>query len=137
MAEEQEFSEKELNAVLDRLIAGKSSEDILGQSGLVKDLTRRLVERVLQGEMTAHLGYERHAQEGRNGGNSRNGNASKRIKTDTAEIDLEVLRDRDGTFDPVMVAKGQRRLPGFDDKVIGLYARGTATREIQGHPKEL
>ena len=137
MAEEQELSEKELNAVLDRLIQGKTPEDILGQTGLVKDLTRRLVERVLEGEMTAHLGYEKHAQEGRDGGNSRNGKTGKRVKTDTSEIDLEVPRDRDGTFEPVMVAKGQRRLPGFDEKVIALYARGMTTREIQGHLKEL
>jgi len=137
MAEEQELSEKELNAILDRLIQGKAPEEILGQTGLVKDLTRRLVERVLEGEMTAHLGYEKHAQEGRDGGNSRNGRTSKRIKTDTAELAIEVPRDRDSTFEPVMVAKGQRRLPGFDEKVIALYARGMTTREIQGHLKEL
>jgi putative transposase len=95
------------------------------------------VERVLEGEMTAHLGYEKHAQEGRDGGNSRNGRTSKRIKTDTAELAIEVPRDRDSTFEPVMVAKGQRRLPGFDEKVIALYARGMTTREIQGHLKEL
>ena len=124
MAEEQEFSEKELNAILDRLIQGKTPEDILGQTGLVKDLTRRLVERVLEGEMTAHLGYEKHAQEGRDGGNSRNGKTGKRVKTDTSDIDLEVPRDRDGTFEPVMVAKGQRRLPGFDEKVIALAPPG-------------
>ncbi len=124
MAEEQEFSEKELNAILDRLIQGKTPEDILGQTGLVKDLTRRLVERVLEGEMTAHLGYEKHAQEGRDGGNSRNGKTGKRVKTDTSDIDLEVPRDRDGTFEPVMVAKGQRRLPGFDEKVIALHRPG-------------
>jgi len=137
MADEQELDEQELNAILDRLIRGKAPGEILGQTGLVGDLTRRLVERVLDGEMTAHLGYEKHAQAGRDGGNSRNGRTRKRVKTDTAEIDLEVPRDRDGTFDPVMVAKGQRRLPGFDEKVIALYARGMTTREIQGHLKEL
>jgi len=68
MADEQELDEQELNAILDRLIRGKAPEEILGQTGLVGDLTRRLVERVLDGEMTAHLGYEKHAQEGRNGG---------------------------------------------------------------------
>jgi putative transposase len=93
MAGEHEFSEKELNAFLDRLIQGKTPGDILGQTGLVKDLTRRLVERVLEGEMTAHLGYEKHAQEGRDGGNSRSGKTNKRVKTDTSDIDLEVPRD--------------------------------------------
>lgn len=124
-------------SLLDRLIEGKVSDEILGQRGVVGDLTRRLMERVLDGEMTAHLGYEKHAQEGRNGGNSRNGKSRKRVKTDTAELDVEVPRDRDGTFEPAIVAKGQRRLPGFDDKVIALYARGMTTREIQGHLKEL
>ncbi len=90
----------------------------------MKDLTRRLVERVLEGEMTAHLGYEKHAQEGRDGGNSRNGKTGKRVKTDTSDLALEVPRDRDGTFEPVMVAKGQRRLPGFDEKVIALHRPG-------------
>jgi putative transposase len=137
MADEQGISEKELNAILDRLVKGKAPEEIMGQGGVVKDLTRRLVERALEGEMSAHLGYEKHAQEGRNGGNSRNGKTDKRVKTDSAEIDIEVPRDRDGTFDPQMVAKGQRRLPGFDEKVIALYARGMTTREIQGHLKEL
>jgi putative transposase len=137
MADEQELGEAELNAILDRLIRGKAPDEILGQTGVVGDLTRRLVERVLDGEMTAHLGYEKHAAAGRDGGNSRNGKSRKRVKTDTAELDLEVPRDRDGTFDPLMVAKGQRRLPGFDDKVIALYARGMTTREIQGHLKEL
>jgi len=137
MADENEISEKELNAILDRLVSGKAPEEIMGQGGLVKDLTRRLVERVLEGEITAHLGYEKHAQEGRDGGNSRNGKTGKRVKTDSAEMEIEVPRDRDGTFDPQMVAKGQRRLPGFDEKVIALYARGMTTREIQGHLKEL
>ena len=137
MADEQELGEQELNAILDRLIRGKAPDEILGQTGVVGDLTRRLVERVLDGEMTAHLGYEKHAAAGRDGGNSRNGKSRKRVKTDNAELDLQVPRDRDGTFDPVIVAKGQRRLPGFDDKVIALYARGMTTREIQGHLKEL
>jgi len=137
MADENGITEKELNAILDRLVRGKAPEEIMGQGGLVKDLTRRLVERVLEGEMTAHLGYEKHAQEGRDGGNSRNGKTGKRVKTDSAEMEIEVPRDRDGTFDPQMVAKGQRRLPGFDEKVIALYARGMTTREIQGHLKEL
>lgn len=137
MADEHGITEKELNAILDRLVKGKAPEEIMGQGGLVKDLTRRLVERVLEGEMTAHLGYEKHAQEGHNGGNSRNGKSGKRVKTDSAEMGIEVPRDREGTFDPQMVAKGQRRLPGFDEKVIALYARGMTTREIRGHLMEL
>lgn len=129
--------EKEVNELLDRLLEGKKPEEILGEGGLVNQLTKRLMERVLEGELTDHLGYEKHAPEGRNGGNSRNGRSRKRVKTGTREIDLEVPRDRDGTFEPKLVPKGQRRLPGFDEKVIALYARGMRTREIQGHLKEL
>jgi putative transposase len=134
MADEKE---KDLNELLDSLVRGKTPEEILGESGLVKDLTRRLVERALEGEMSAHLGYDKHAVEGRNRGNSRNGRGRKRRKTGTAELEIEVPRDRDGTFDPQLVRKRQRRLPGFDDKVIALYARGMTTREIQGHLQEL
>jgi putative transposase len=131
------MEEKELNALLDSLIKGKSAEEILGESGLLKELTKRLVERALEGEMNAHLGYEKHASEGRNGGNSRNGRGRKRLKTGRTEVDVEVPRDRQGTFKPQLVRKRQRRLPGFDDKVISLYARGLTTREVQGHLKEL
>jgi putative transposase len=91
----------------------------------------------LEGELTEHLGYEKHATEGRNGGNSRNGRSTKRVKTDAGEVAIEVPRDREGTFEPQLVAKGQRRLPGFDEKVIALYARGMTTREIQAHLKEI
>ena len=75
------------------------------------------------GELTDHLGYDRHAVEGRDGGNSRNGVTSKRVKTGSREIDLEVPRDRDSTFESQLVRKGQRRLPDFDDKAIAFYAR--------------
>jgi transposase-like protein len=90
--------EKELNEALDRLLAGKTPEEILGEGGLVNELTKRLMERVLEGELTEHLGYEKHSREGRNSGNSRNGRSSKRVKTGTREIELEVPRDR--TRDP-------------------------------------
>jgi putative transposase len=123
--------------LLDELLKGLSPEEILGEAGLVKDLTKRLVERALDGEMTAHLGYEKHAQSGKNSGNSRNGKESKTVIGDTGTLDIEVPRDRNGDFEPQLVRKHQRRLPGFDDKVIALYARGMTTREIQGHLKEL
>lgn len=131
------MEEKELNALLDQLIKGKSPDEILGKSGLLEALTKRLVERALEGEMSAHLGYEKHATEGRNRRNSRNGHGRKRVKTDRAEIEVEVPRDREGTFEPRLVPKRQRRLAGFDEKVIALYARGLSTREIQGHLLEL
>jgi putative transposase len=126
-----------LDRMLDELLKGKKPEEILGEGGLLKELTKRLVERALAGELTAHLGYEKHAVEGRNTGNSRNGATAKRVLTDTGEISIEVPRDRKGEFEPQLVPKGQRRLPGFDEKVIALYARGMTTREIQGHLQEL
>jgi putative transposase len=120
-----------VDKMLDELLKGKKPEEILGQGGLARELTKRLVERALQGEMTAHLGYEKHAPEGRNSGNSRNGTTPKTVLDDSGEMAIDVPRDRNGDFEPQIVPKGRRRLPGFDDKVIALYARGMTTREIQ------
>ena len=78
--------------------------------------------------MTAHLGYEKHAPEGRNSGNSRNGTTPKTVLDESGDMTIEVPRDRNGDFEPHIVPKGRRRLPGFDDKVIALYARGMTTR---------
>lgn len=135
MAERAE--QKELDALLDNLVRGKSSEEIFGEAGLVQEFTKRLVERALEGEMTAHLGYEKHSTQGEKKANTRNGKGRKRVKSGTAELDIEVPRDRNGSFEPQLVRKRQRRLAGFDDKVLALYARGMTTREIQGHLKEL
>jgi putative transposase len=126
-----------VDKMLDELLKGKDREEILGKEGLLKELTKRLVERALQGEMTAHLGYEKHAPEGRNSGNSRNGTTAKHVIGESGEMQIEVPRDRNGEFEPQLVPKGQRRLPEFDEKVIALYARGMTTREIQGHLHEL
>jgi len=128
---------KTVDQLLDDLLEDKTPEEILGKGGLLKDLTKRLVERALEGEMTSHLGYEKHSPKGRNSGNSRNGKTPKKVQAESGEIQIEVPRDREGSFEPVLVPKGRRRLPGFDEKVIALYARGMTTREIQGHLKEL
>lgn len=128
---------EELDAMLDALVRGKKPDEIFGEGGLVKELTKRLVERALEAELTSHLGYEKHAQSGRVGENARNGRGRKRLKTGSRELEIEVPRDRLGTFEPVLVRKRQRRLGEFDDQVIALYARGMTTREIQGQMKEL
>lgn len=126
------------NALLDELLKGCSNpQDILGEHGLIKQLTKRLVERVLDAELTSHLGYEPHASEGRSSGNSRNGKARKTVKTKTGEFEIEVPRDRASSFAPQLVKKGQRRLNGFDDKIIWLYGSGQTTREIQRQLEEL
>ena len=123
--------------LLDELLAGKDPEEILGKDGLLDDLTRRLVNRALEGEMTHHLGYPPHSPAGQHSGNSRNGKTTKIVKGKTGEMEIAVPRDRNGAFEPQLVKKHQRRLPGFDDKVVALYARGMTTREITGHLKEL
>ena len=118
-----------ITRMLDELVKGRKPEEILGEDGVLKELTKRLVERALEGEMTEHLGYEKHAKSDHP--NSRNGKSTKRIRTGTGDLEIDVPRDRDGEFEPQLVRKRQRRLPGFDDKVIALYARGMTTREIQ------
>ena len=123
--------------LLAELVKGKSPEEILGEGGILKQLTKRLVENALEGEMTEHLGYEPHAPEGKHTGNSRNGKGGKTVHTESGSLEIDVPRDRTGTFDPQLVRKRQRRLEGFDDKVLSLYARGMTTRQIQGHLKEL
>ncbi|EMF83196.1 transposase, mutator family [Leptospira weilii serovar Topaz str. LT2116] len=123
--------------LLDELIKGKTAEELIGQEGLLKQLTKSLVERAMQGEMTHHLGYEKHASSGNNSGNSRNGKSSKKLKGDFGTIDLEIPRDRNGSFEPQIIQKGQSRFTGFDDKIISMYSRGMTTREISEHLKEI
>jgi putative transposase len=112
-------------------------EDLLGEGGLLRQLQKRLLEKALGAEMTAHLGYEKHDPAGRRSGNSRNGNSGKTIKGEFGDLPLVVPRDRNGTFEPQIVGKGQRRFEGFDQAIISLYARGLTTREIEGHLLEI
>jgi putative transposase len=124
---------------IDGLLAkhGHRPQDILGDNGLLKQLTKALMERALQAELTDHLGYEKHDPAGHNSGNSRNGKSHKKLKGEFGEIELETPRDRNGTFEPKIIAKGQTRFNGFDDKILSMYARGMTTREIQGHLEEI
>ena len=126
------------DALLDELLKDYTNpKDILGEHGLLRQLTKRVVERALEAELTAHLGYEPHARNESGPGNCRNGKGKKTVQTETAQFDIEVPRDREGSFEPQLVKKRQRRLEGFDDKVLALYARGLSTREIQAHLEEL
>lgn len=115
----------------------KTPEEILGEGGLLKQLTKAVLERAMQAELTDHLGYEPHDASGDNSGNSRNGKSRKTLKGDFGNLPLEVPRDRNSTFDPKIVPKGQTRFDGFDDKILSLYARGMTTREIQSHLEEI
>jgi putative transposase len=120
--------------LLDQLIKDyKKPEDLIGENGLLKQLTKRLLERAMQAEMTDHLGYVKNAPSGNNTGNSRNGSYKKKLKGDFGEMDLIVPRDRNATFDPAIIPKGESRFKGFDDKIISMYARGMTTRDIQTH----
>lgn len=120
--------------LLDELMQNyQKPEDLLGEGGLLKQLTKALVERAMQGEMTEHLGYEKHSITGVNSGNSRNGLSQKTIKSDHGNIPIEIPRDRNGTFEPQIIPKGQTRFAGFDDKIISMYSRGMTTRDIQMH----
>ncbi len=124
--------------LIDKLLADyKKPEDIIGENGLLKQLTKALLERAMQAEMTDHLGYEKHDPVGHNSGNSRNGAMTKTLKGDFGEMPLETPRDRNGSYEPKIVGKGQTRWTGFDDKILSMYARGMSTREIQGHLEEI
>jgi putative transposase len=115
----------------------KKPEDMLGENGLLKQLTKALVERALGAELTHQLGYEKHSADGKNSGNSRNGTSPKTLKSDLGDLPIEVPRDRRGDFEPQIVKKGQRRFNGFDDKILSMYARGMTTRDIQAHLLEI
>ena len=119
------------NAILDQLLAGADPETAFDPNGLLDGLKKALAERALNAEMDHHLTGDGGA------GNSRNGYGRKSVITDTGRIELEVPRDRQASFDPQLIAKYQRRFPGFDDKIVSMYARGMSTREIVGHLREL
>ncbi len=126
------------NEVLDSLMKDyKTPEDLIGKSGLLKQLTKQLLERAMQAEMTEHLGYEKNKSAEKKTENSRNGSYTKRIKGEFGNLDIAVPRDRDSTFDPILVPKGKSRFAGFDDKIIALYARGMTTRDIQAHLEDM
>ena len=113
------------NELIDNLLKGyKKPEDLIGENGLLKQLTKRLLERAMAAEMTEHVGYEKHDVSGDGSGNSRNGKSAKTIKGTFGTLPIEVPRDRNGTFEPQIIEKHQRRFTGFDENIISLYARG-------------
>lgn len=124
--------------LVDQLLeqAGDSAE-LLGPDGLLSELTKNVLERALDAELTDHVGYERGDPAGRGSGNSRNGTSAKTVHTDVGSVRLDVPRDRNGTFAPQIVPKGATRLQGFNDRIIALYARGMTVRDVQAHLEEI
>jgi putative transposase len=119
--------------LLDQLLSGSDPRAALAEGGLLDGLKKALAERALNAELDHHL--ETGEPDGRT--NGRNGYSAKGVFTGTGKLDLQIPRDRLSTFDPQLIAKYQRRFPGFDDKIVSMYARGMSTREIQGHLREL
>ncbi|HEY0348634.1 MAG TPA: IS256 family transposase, partial [Pyrinomonadaceae bacterium] len=126
------------NELIDNLLKNyKKPEDLIGENGLLKQLTKQLLERAMAAEMTEHVGYDKHDVAGNNSGNSRNGKSAKTIKGTFGELALETPRDRNGTFEPQIIEKHQTRFTGFDKNILSLYSRGLSTREIQQHLEEI
>ena len=126
------------NALIDNLLKNyKKPEDLIGENGLLKQLTKQLLERAMAAELTEHVGYDKHEAIGNNSGNSRNGKSAKTIKGTFGELALETPRDRNGTFEPQIIEKHQTRFTGFDKNILSLYSRGLSTREIQQHLEEI
>ena len=119
--------------VLDQLLVGRDPKKVLDSGGLIGDLKKALAERMLNAEMDVHLSAEAEAGLA----NHRNGSSAKTVLTPDGELTLSIPRDRHGRFDPALIAKYRRRFPGFDDKIVALYARGMSTRDIQAHVREL
>ena len=124
--------------LIDSLLADyKKPEDLIGEHGLLKQLTKALVERALQAEMAEHLGHDKHETVINATGNTRNGKSRKTLKGEFGELPIEIPRDREGSFEPLIISKHQTRWAGFDDKILSLYARGMTVREIQQHLTEM
>jgi len=139
MARKKEKKEKDIiDQLLDNIdFRGLTQDEVVGQDGLIKQLTGKILQRALEAEMTEHLGYEKNSNAGDNSGNSRNGHTDKTVLLENQSATIEVPRDRNGTFEPVIVPKHEKRVPLFNDQIISMYARGMSDREIQGHLEEI
>jgi putative transposase len=133
-----EVREQLTDGLIDELLAGRrGQQEVFGRGGLLGDLTRRLVERAMAAELTEHLGYEPHAEPPGGAENTRNGSTPKTLLTDHGPVRIAAPRDRAATFEPQLVKKGQRRIPGLDDKIVALYGGGMTTRDIETYISEL
>jgi len=132
------MADKQYEVMLDELLKDcKTAEDVLGKNGVIKKMTKDLLERMLPDELTHHLGYEKNDPAGHHSGNARNGKTPKTLKTEQGKIPVSIPRDRNGEFEPVVIPKGKTRFSGLDEKIISMYARGLSVRDIQGHLEDL
>ena len=130
------------NAIIEQIISqldlsGMTQEKLFGQDGIIKNLTSRILNRILETEMDVHLGYKKHSNNGDNSGNSRNGYSKKEILTHDQHVELKIPRDRNSEFEPEIVPKYAKRLPLFNEQIISLYSLGMTTRDIQAHLNEI
>ena len=124
--------------LLDELLKDyQTPQDLFGETGIIKQLTKGMIERCLQAEMQEHLGYAKHGRKKPESANTRNGKGTKTLKSEHGELEISVPRDRDGSFEPMLVKKRQSRLEGFEEKILALYARGMTTRDIAAQLQEL
>jgi len=139
MARKKEKKEKDIiDQLLDNIdFRGLTQDEVVGQDGLIKQLTGRILQKALEAEMTEHLGYEKNSNTGDNSGNNRNGHTEKTVLLENQSATIEVPRDRNGTFEPVIIPKHEKRVPLFNDQIISMYSRGMSDREIQGHLEEI
>ena len=136
--ESEEKAQKFSPELLDELIGeAKTAQELLGSSGVIKSLSKALLERMLEGELSHHLGYEKYDAVGKNSGNSRNGRSKKTLKGEFGELDLAVPRDRQAAFEPVLIRKYETCFAEFDEKIVSLYARGISDRDIAAQVGEL
>ncbi len=131
-----ELTEEMIEQLKANLKTAKTSQDLMGENGAIKKIIKASIEGMLDAELTEHLGYEKYSPSGKNTGNSRNGRTHKTLKNDNGEIELTVPRDRNGSFDPIIVKKYERTLGPIEDKIISMYAKGMTTRDIQSLVQE-
>jgi transposase-like protein len=139
MARKKEKKEKDIiDQLLDNIdFHGLTQDEVVGQGGLIKQLTGRILQRALEAEMTEHLGYEKNSNAGDNSGNNRNGHTEKTVLLENQSTTIEVPRDRNGTFEPVIIPKHEKRVPLFNDQIISIYSFGMSDRDIKAHLEKI
>ena len=139
MSRKKEKKEKDIiDQLLDNIdFRGLTQDEVVGQDGLIKQLTGRILQRALEAEMTEHLGYEKHSNAGDNNGNSRNGHTEKTVLLENQSTTIDIPRDRNGSFEPIIVPKHEKRVPLFNDQIISMYSFGMTDRDIKSHLEKI